>query len=242
MSYSSPELSPDQTFRIFRATPIFASLPDEEIAGLAAHARFVHFMAGEPVFKKGSIGTHAYWVLTGRIKLLATARNGHELLLKMVDPGDHCGDVAAIEQGETSTSAVAESAVDTLSLESRYLVDVLERCPAAAMDVIRYLCAYLRQAVANIETIGLHGAETRIWCRLMELSYRYPGFDGASRAVRIAHGLSQQSLADSVGLTRVMVNRQLGEWRDRGLIETGRGVIVIPDPAAFEAFVWRSPG
>jgi CRP/FNR family transcriptional regulator len=231
----------EQTRGALRATSLLESLPDEEIDGLAAHARFVHFEAGEQVFAKGSLGTHAYWVLEGRIRLTATARNGHELLLKMVDAGDHCGEVAAIEQGPRSSTATAETDVDAVSIKSRHLVDALERCPAAAMDVIRFLCAYLRQAVANIETVGLHSAETRIWCRLMDLSYRYPGFDGASRAIRIAHGFSQQALADSVGLTRVMVNRQLSEWRERGLIETGRGVIVIPDPEAFEAFVWRSP-
>jgi len=109
------------------------------------------------------------------------------------------------------------------------------------MDVVRILCGQLRQAVANIETLGLHNAETRIWCRLMDLSYRYPEIGRQGEAKRIRHGLSQQDLADSVGLTRVMVNRQLREWREKGLIEYSRGVIVIPDPAAFEAFVWRAP-
>jgi CRP/FNR family cyclic AMP-dependent transcriptional regulator len=155
--------------------------------------------------------------------------------------GGHCGEISAIEGGPRSANVIADRPSDALALNGRYLVAAIERNPKAAMTLIRIMAEHIRQAVTNIEVLGLHSAETRIWCRLMDLSRRYPGLDPKDTSVRIEHGLAQQSLADSVGLTRAMVNRQLNIWRDQGLIDYTRGVIVIPDPAAFEAFVWRDP-
>ena len=91
----------------------------------------------------------------------------------------------------------------------------------------------------SIENLGLHNAETRIWSRLVHLSSQYGQTNGSDHSIRIVHRLSQQDLADSVGLTRVMVNRQLKTWRDHHLTKDRRGVVVILDPNELEAFVWR---
>lgn len=227
--------------KLLGSTPLLSSLPAEDIAELARRARPMHFEPGETLFAKGSAGTHAYWILKGRVRVSTTARNGGELLLAMIDVGEHCGDISAIEGGPHSSDAVAESATDTLCLHRRYLVDAIERNPATAMKIIKILAQHIRLAVTNIEMLGLHTSETRIWSRLIDLSRRYPGIDAKSGSVRIDHGLSQQNLADSVGLTRVVVNRQLTVWREKGLIEYARGVTVILDPVAFETFVWREP-
>lgn len=226
---------------VLRESDLLSLLQDHEIAELARRARRVHFDAGETLFAKGSPGTHAYWILNGRIRVSTSARNGSELLLAMVDAGGHCGDISAIEGGPRSSNAVADCASDTLCLHRRDILDAIERNPATAMKVIHILAEHIRQAVTNIEVLGLHSSETRIWCRLIDLSHRYPGSDTKPGSVRIKHGLSQQSLADSVGLTRVVVNRQLSIWRDQDLIQYTRGVLVIPDPLAFETFVWRVP-
>ena len=55
--------------------------------------------------------------------------------------------------------------------------------------------------------------------------------------MRIEHQLSQQELGERVGLTRVSINRMLSAWRDRGLIEDGRGYIVVRDMARLEEAV-----
>ena len=48
--------------------------------------------------------------------------------------------------------------------------------------------------------------------------------------------ISQQALAEAVGSVREVVVRALRELRDAGAIETGRGGIVITDPARLVQF------
>jgi len=52
--------------------------------------------------------------------------------------------------------------------------------------------------------------------------------------------LPQQDLADLVGTTRESVNKQLRSWAEAGLIEIGRGRVVLKKPAELEDVVAAS--
>ncbi len=224
---------------ILRATRILDSLSRDEIANLAEQCRPVRVESGTHIFSKDEPGTHVYWVVEGRVKLAVTARTGHDLFFKMVEAGEWFGEVSAIEGGPRYADAIAQTASHLLSLERSYLTGVIEKNPRAMAELVRVLIGHIRHSAANIETVTLQGASARVWCRIVDLAQRRGTKLPTTGGIRIEHGLSQQELADSVALTRVMVNRQLSEWRSRGLIETSRGVLVILDPAALEAEVWR---
>lgn len=231
----------DDTREILRSTRILKSLPDDDIAFLAARCHDFRVAAGTRVFAKEEFARDVYWVIEGRIKLSVTARTGHELFFTTAEAGGWFGEVSAIEGGPRYADATALADCHLLALDRRPLTEILENRPRALAEVVRLLCGHLRHSAANIETVTLQSASMRIWGRIVDLAHRYPGEPPPGGGIRIEHGLSQQELADSVALTRVMVNRQLAEWRAHGLVETGRGVIVVPDPVALEAFVWSDP-
>lgn len=230
-------LSVDQIVPILGNTRLLEGLPREELEMLAKISRQEHVAAGGAIFLKGAPGTCMYLLCEGRVKIASNGPNGNELLLELVDPGYLFGEIAAVDEGPRTVNAIATQASTVLSFDRRYLTPILHRNPASAQAFSEQLCASLRTAIMNLEEIALLDAQTRLWMRLMSLARRYspPGFE--NEPIHVEHGLSQQSLADSIGVTRVMVNRQLGIWREAGLIEDGRGYVLIPDPAALEAFV-----
>ncbi len=224
--------------RLLAASPLLDLLPEEQVVELASHARHFHFDAGETVFAMDTPGSYTYWVRSGRFRITTTSRGGIELLHSMIEPGDYCGEITTIDGGLRGVNAIAECSSDAIALDRQYLIPAIERNPKAAMRLARLLCAHIKVAGETIRNLGLHTSELRIWSRLMHLSPKYALIE-EDGTMRISHGLSQQDLADSVGLTRIVVNRQLKQWRDEGLIEDGRGFVIVPDPDALEAFVWR---
>ena len=52
----------------------------------------------------------------------------------------------------------------------------------------------------------------------------------ANEGMRIGLKLSQTDLANMLGVTREAVNKQLGNWAQRGLIQHTRGTVIICDP------------
>jgi len=217
-------------------------MPEDQLAQIARGARQYDFSAGETVFSKGAPGSYVYWVHSGRLRLTLTSPGGGKILHSMVEVGCYCGEISLLDGGLRLFNASADRRSHLIGLDSRTLLPALERNPQVVLSITRLLCEAIRVSGERIENLGLHNAETRIWSRLIHLSHQYGQTNGSNSSIRIAHGLSQQDLADSVGLTRVMVNRQLRFWREEKLTQDGRGFVVILDPLALEAFVWRRSG
>jgi hypothetical protein len=79
-------------------------------------------------------------------------------------------------------------------------------------------------------------AGVRVARELLALADRYT-VDGVVR-----HGLSQQQVADIVGLSRERVNKVLGDFCDRRWVVVGRGSFTLLDRAAVEARAGHRPG
>jgi CRP/FNR family cyclic AMP-dependent transcriptional regulator len=220
---------------------LLESLPPDDLAEIVSRVRQYDLVAGEMVFSKGAPGSYVYWVESGRLRQTLTSLGGGEILHSMVEVGDDCGILSVLDREFRVVNAIADRRTHLIGLEGRVLLPVLERNPRVCMDIARVLCETIRVAGHSIENLGLNNSEARIWSRLIHLSNRYGELDDKKKSIRIVHGLSQQDLADSVGLTRVMVNRQLRIWRKAGLTEDGRGFVVILDPPALESYVWRQP-
>jgi CRP/FNR family cyclic AMP-dependent transcriptional regulator len=220
---------------------LLESLPPDDLAEVVSRVRQYDFVAGEMAFSKGAPGSYVYWVENGRLRQTLRSISGGEILHSMVEVGDHAGILSVLDGESRVVNAIADRRTHLIGLEGRYLLPMLERNPRVCLDISRILCETIRVAGNSIENLGLNNSEARIWSRSIHLSNRYGEIDAKEKSIRIVHGLSQQDLADSPGLTRVMVNRQLSIWRKAGLTEDGRGFVVILDPEALESHVWRPP-
>ncbi len=222
---------------LLRASSLLRSLPDEEVCALAERVRWSRHAAHETVFRKNDEGGSMMVVVSGRVKITSVSGEGAEVILNMIDPGQVFGEMALLDGKPRSADAIAATATEVIALHRRDFLPALYRCPEAMADMMEILCGRIRQATAFVEDAVFLDVETRLYHRLRALADQYGTAEPDGVGIRIEHGLSQQELGDSVGLTRVSINRQLGAWRERGLIRDGRGYVVVPDPAKLEAAV-----
>ncbi len=89
------------------------------------------------------------------------------------------------------------------------------------------------------DTVFLH-LPARLAKRLLSLAEVHGKPD--PRGVRIAFKLSQQDLAHMIGATRERVNKELGLWRERGLVAMEEGMILICRPESLRALVAEEMG
>ena len=231
--------SQSEILNLLSSSALLDALPAIDLTEIVSRVRQYDLSAGEVVFSKGAPGSYVYWVGSGRLRLTLTNSGGGEILHSMVEVGGYCGDLSVLDGGVRTVNAIADRRSHLIGLDGCHLLPMLERNPKACLSIARLLCGSIRVAGGMIESLGLNNSEARIWSRLIHLSNYYGEVESGKKAIRIVHGLSQQDLADSAGLTRVMVNRQLRAWRSAGLTEDGRGFVVILDPDALETFVWR---
>lgn len=218
--------------RLLESVPIFASLAEREIEGLLAATTTKRLAAKELLFRKGDPGNQLYGVLSGRLKVVSTGRDGRELLFGVMAPGDVIGEIALMDSNPRSATVVALEASELLVLHRRDLLPFLERHPKLALHFAGVLAARVRHLSDQAEDAIFLPLPARMAKTLLALAQRYAA--GAAGAQPIEIRLSQQDLADMVGTTRESVNKQLRAWEAEGLVEIERARLRLVDRAALE--------
>lgn len=231
-------MSPISSLRLrelLHSSDLLRAIPERELDTLAGRVRRSRHARGELIFTRGDAGTGVMLLVSGRVKIVSVSQSGTEVIYNIIEPGEIFGELALLDGKPRSADAIAAVDSEVVELARRDFLEVMARNPDMATAIMVILCGRIRQTTSFVEDAVLLDAGTRLLHRLEALAEQY-GRRGPA-GLRIEHGLSQQEIGESVGLTRVSINRLLSQWREAGLIEDGRGFIVIRDPEALAAAV-----
>ncbi len=227
----------DQMVELLRRSALLDTLPAQELRELATRVHRSDYDTGDLIFHKGGDGTGMMLVMQGRVKITSVSQAGNEVILNIIEAGQIFGEMALIDGEPRSADAVAAKKSEIVTVLRRDFLPLLKRHPDAALGMMVVLSQRIRQTTQFVEDSVFQDVGTRLLHRIELLAKAYGQEDAETGSIRVEHGFTQQDLADSVGLTRVSVNRQLGAWKDQGLVGHGRGWIVIHDRGALENFV-----
>jgi CRP-like cAMP-binding protein len=204
---------------------LFEAMSPDELDALARMARSRAFADGDVIFRKGDEASGLFLVVRGRVKISSGSRDGREVVLNLLGPGEVFGEVALIDGGERTAEAVACEPVRLLVLDRGPLIALLEANPALMLRMLVTLTQRVRWVSDRLEDAVFLGLPARLAKRLLFLGQHF-GVD-TSRGRRLTVSLPQRELASHMSVARETVNRQLQEWRDAGLIDIQRGFIVL---------------
>ncbi len=229
----------DQARSALSSIWLFRDLPQSATDLLLRHMRAVRFLPNQIIFRKGEAGASMMLVVEGRVKICSRSWDGREVVLNLIDAGEVLGEIALLDGRERTADAIAMEATTLHVLDRRDFLPVLRQNPDIGIRLLSVLCQRLRRTSEQVEDLVFLEHPARLAKILLWLATRY----GRSSAdgVAIAVKLSQRELGTLVGVRREAMNRQLAAWRAAGLIGQSRGLITIPDVAAFEAMVEALP-
>jgi CRP-like cAMP-binding protein len=206
-----------------RSLPIFRAFEPQELAFVSRFKRGeLNVEKGATVLTEGSMSKHLFTVLTGwgfRYKLLP---DGRRQILNYAMPGDMVGLQGSL-MGEMQHSIEALSPM-LLCVFERAKLEELYRChPGLAFDITWIAAREEQMLDENLLSVGRRTAVERAAYLIAFLSARARsvGFDG-SKSIEIP--ITQQHVADTLGLSlvhtnktiRKLANRNLVRWRDGG--------------------------
>jgi len=213
---------------MLRRSPLFRGLPPATLDRMAGLAVQRSFRSGEIVFSQGDPGDALYAVVTGKIRISAGAADGREIFLNIMEPGDTFGEIALLDGGTRTASATATVPSELVSIRREHFVALLEREPPVALELLRLCGERLRWTSGLVEDAALLDASARLAKRLLSLGQLHGEQTAGGSRLRI----SQEDLANFLGVSRQIVNQQLRDWKGRGWVDLGRGVITVRDEAA----------
>lgn len=186
----------------------------------------VRFTAGQALFREGDRSDAVYACLSGRVRLFATTPTGRDVVFGERGPGQFFGELSAIDRRPRSASATAVEPTVVAVLGAQAFLAALDIEPRLALPILRELSDQLRRSNAAIAARDSENVRTRVGGVLLELARQHQRH---ARAELITLTLSQDDLAAWVGSTREAAARALAVLRRGGIVETGRGRIVVRD-------------
>jgi CRP-like cAMP-binding protein len=188
--------------------------------------------SGTTIFAEGSHSSHLYTALSGWGFRFKTLENGRRQILNFVLPGDLIG-LQGTLLGEMQHSVEALSDMLLCVFERMRLPELYRGFPGLAFDVT-WLSSKEEQILdEQLLNIGQRSAEARAAYLLLFIFARAE-LRGLTRGKSLALPLTQQHLADTLGLSLVHTNRVLNRlvrrriisWRNRTLQLTNQKRLV----------------
>lgn len=212
----------------FDSIPLFACLSESDRRELANHAIEVPITKGQFIFREGDPADWFHIVKQGNVKCVKSSPEGREVTLKVLMPGDlFCCEASAFA-GEGHPGCAQSMGEGTIvKIHRKVMLDVIQRNPGAAVNIINYLSLRLRESQDNAKAFALDRAEQRVASILVNLAQR-SGIQEAS-GVRIGVRLTHQDLADMAGLTKETTSRILSRFKKDHIISGKGKKLVIHD-------------
>lgn len=213
---------------VLRGNRLLRELDDRQMAELMGIGRLQKLAADAPIFSKGDPGSCLYAILRGQIAIHTSSVDGKMMLLNILDAGDVLGEIALIDGKPRSAGATAIRPTELFRVDRSDFIPFLERHPPLCIRMMAVLCERLRWVSDNIEDAIFHDVPRRLARRLLLLaeSYGQPTADGG---IRITQSVSQEGLANMLGVTREIVNKSLKALRTADAISYTKGFIVLTD-------------
>jgi len=193
------------------------------------------YAPGDLLFVEGDHSHNVYACIEGRVRVFLTMPSGRELLIGIKMPGDEFGELSALDGRPRSASASAIDRTVVAELAAHRFLDALVEQPHLSVAVCQNLSAQLRRANDRLVARNSNSATVRTGRMLVELASLMMRHTGTSQSYEVP--ITQSDLADWIGATRESTARALAGFRRAGLVETGRGRIVVLDALGLSSLV-----
>jgi CRP-like cAMP-binding protein len=225
--------SHDRAREALKALSFLGGLPDPMLDQLAARAHVKRYRKGETIFERDGAGESLMIVLSGRAKISNITSDAREIVLNFLGKGDVIGEIAILDGAPRTASAIAIEETETLIIYRRDLLPALLKNPDAMLELIKVLCEKLRATSAIVEENTLPMA-ARAAAGLLRLADQHGRMVKGGTLIDLK--LSQRDLGSYLGLSRENVSRQLGLFRDIGLLRIDGPQIHILDSDALRRY------
>ncbi len=205
-----------------RQNQLLAAVPDVELERWLPYLEAVDLPLGKVLYESGARLSYVYFPTTAIVSMLYLMENGASAEIAVVGFEGLVG-ISLFMGGESTTSrAVVQSAGSGLRLSSQQMMLEFNRAGPVLHLLLRYTQALISQMTQTAVCNRHHSLDQQL-CRWLLLSLdRLPGNELV---------MTQELIANMLGVRREGVTMAAGNLQDAGLIEYQRGRITVLDRA-----------
>ncbi|HAS53125.1 MAG: hypothetical protein A2X56_11565 [Nitrospirae bacterium GWC2_57_13] len=208
--------------------PLFSHVKDAQLKEIASRCRKVLFGKGATVFQKTDPGTELFVVLSGKLKAVLEDEQGSEMVLAGFEQGDFFGELGLLDGKGRSATIIADKDSELAVLSKDVFLDLLQKDPKMAVELLATLVDRLRKADEMIESLAFLEVGERLVRSLLESAQ---GGDDRTAGYLRTKKLTHKDIASRIGSSREAVSKCMKVLATKGIIRDGEGEILIAHDA-----------
>jgi CRP/FNR family cyclic AMP-dependent transcriptional regulator len=200
---------------------------ESAMAAITKQLQPVDFARRSTVFAQGEPADRLYIIISGKVKIGRRSPDGREHLLAVMGPPEMFGELSVFDDAPRTASATTLTEVCAVSLDRDTLRGWMADRPEFAEQLLRVLARRLRRTNSKVTEQIFTDVPGRVAKQLLLLAQQFGTREGD--ALRVAHDLTQEEIAQLVGSSREATNQALGTFADRGWIQSESHSVLILD-------------
>jgi CRP/FNR family transcriptional regulator, cyclic AMP receptor protein len=197
--------------------PLFAGLSDKQRSWVLSRLTERTFYKNHEMIVAGMPGEFLYIILAGTVKVYVPQRDGEDVIVAILGPGDPVGEMSVIDRSGRSASVITLEATRVLWMDQSSFQEALQTMPVLAQNLIGILNNRLRTSTGQIQALAALDVQQRVIRQLLSFAARYGQPEKYGQTL-IPIRLTQSDLAGLVGASRKRVNQAIVFLKQSGWI------------------------
>jgi len=212
---------------------LLQALPADDYALIEPHLAHVELERGRLLYDPGDPIDQVYFPHDGVISLMTLMESGAAIESATIGPEGAVGLMAAVSPREALSRVMVQTPVKAGRVSVERMHEAWERSPRVRDLIDRHSEAVYAHAIQSVACNALHSVEAR-FCRWLLTCH--------DRITTNTVALTQEFLADMLGVQRTTVTAVARTLQDKGVIRYRRGVVDIVDRKGLEALTCECYG
>jgi CRP/FNR family transcriptional regulator len=214
---------------------LVSELTPEEVEATRGIRHTRSYQSRQTLYHEGMPALGIYILCSGRVKLSRGDNNGRQQILRIVGPGEICGEEALLEGAPYTNTAESLETCQSAFVRREAFLDLLEKQDRILLPLLRHICQVLVETQIRLTHVALNDARTRMAAQLLDLAEHYgePGPKGTTLRLALRRG----ELAALVGISPETAMRLLSQFQREGLLEVQGRCLTIKSPDRLRALL-----
>jgi CRP/FNR family cyclic AMP-dependent transcriptional regulator len=208
-----------------RKVPLFSELAEAELRQLAGVVREQHYRKNVTICHINDPGNALFILKNGLVKITIEDSNGREVILRILYPPDHFGEMALIESLPRSATVTTQDPTDALVIYRDHFLLLIEKSPKILLNVAATLSRRLRRMNELIRSLAFYDVYGKVARVLLELATERGRQTEKGTVIDLR--FTQQELAELAGMSRETMTRTLRDFQQAGVVRIESGIITI---------------
>jgi len=220
-------LMPKLDESLLTGLPPFSRLDRGQIRQILDQAGSRRYEEGTPIFREGHDAERFYLLLDGYLRVVQATRDGEEIIVLHIPPGQLFGIAPALQRDTYPATAIAAAETIALSWPVRLWDTFTREYEGFATETYRTVGQRLGQIQETLNEMATQAVEARVASAVLRMANQ--SGRKTEEGIEIAFPVTRQNIADMTGTTLHTVSRLLSGWEKNGLVRSTRKHIVVTD-------------